>query len=93
MLLHSPGIREVCTAGEWDKGDYNYSAGDELLHRVNNRPVAFNFVHPRAQMDIAGLTFDDWVEGTTLDIWWPEERGVIDLEVSAEELRRALGDK
>lgn len=90
VLLHSPGIREVCTAGEWDKGDYNYWAGDELLHRINNRPVAFNFVHPRAQMDIAGLTFDEWVDDTTLDVWWPEERGVVDLEVSAEELGRVM---
>lgn len=90
VLLHSPGIREVSTAGEWDKGDENYWSGDELLHRLNNRPAAFEFGHPRAQMEIAGLTFDDWVDDTTLDVWWPEERGVVDLEVSAEELRRAL---
>ncbi len=79
VLLHSPGILEVNTACE---GDYNSSSG--------NRPVAFHFVHPRAQMDIAGLTFEEWVDDTTLDLWWPEERGVVDVEVSAEELRRAL---
>lgn len=90
VLLHSPGIREVCTPGTWDKGGEHYATGDGWLHRVNDRPVAFSFVHPRAQMDIAGLKFEDWVEETTLDVWWPEERGVIDLEISAEEMRRAL---
>jgi len=87
VLLNSPKIREVNTACE---GDYNSSPGDGLYQRTSNRPVAFEFVHPRAQMDIAGLKFDEWVEGTTLDVWWPEERGVVDLEVSAEELRKVM---
>ena len=87
VLLNSPKIREVCTACE---GDYNPSSGDGLYQRTSNRPVAFEFAHPRAQMDIAGLKFDEWVDGTTLDVWWPEERGVVDLDVRGEDLGRVM---
>jgi hypothetical protein len=38
-------------------------------------------------MDIAGLTLEQWVKDSTLDLWWPEQRGVIDLEISVEEIR------
>ncbi len=87
VLLHSPGIHEVRTACE---GDYNYSFSDGILHRVHNRDVAFRFPNPRAQMDMAGLKLKEWVAGTTLDVWLPEERGVVDLEVSAEEMGRVM---
>lgn len=87
LLLHSPAIREVNTACE---GELRDSSSGGLYHRVNKREGHFHFAHPRAQMDIAGLKFDEWVDGTTLDVWWTEECGVVDLEVSGEELRRAV---
>lgn len=87
LLLHSPGIREVNTACE---GELRDSSGGGQYHRVNKREGHFHFAHPRAQMDIAGLKFDEWVDGTMLDVWWTEERGVVDLEVSGEELLRVV---
>ncbi|WP_395746305.1 hypothetical protein [Prosthecobacter sp.] len=87
VVLNSPGIREVCTACEENS---SYSSGDGLYQRSHNRPAGFRFVHPSAQMDIAGLKLEEWVNGTTLDVWWPEERGVVDLEVSAEELGKVV---
>ena len=41
-------------------------------------------------MEIAGLKLDGWIADTTLDLWWPEERGVVELEISAEQMRRLL---
>ncbi|MGV3660191.1 MAG: hypothetical protein ACO1TE_08395 [Prosthecobacter sp.] len=87
VLLHSPGIHEVRTACEEDS---NHSSAGGLLHHVHNRDAGFNFPHPRAQMDIAGLKLDEWIADTTLDLWWGEERGVTDVEISAEELARAM---
>lgn len=75
-LLSSPALREVCVT---HKDDF-----------FAEPPVIFTFPHPRPTMEIAGLKLDDWIAGTTLDLWWPEERGVVDLEISAEELRRAM---
>ena len=76
-LLNSPSIHEVCACHE----DTGYE-GPELLF--------LPFPHPRAQMDIAGLKLEDWMADTTLDFWWPEERGVVDLEISAEEMGRLV---
>jgi len=41
-------------------------------------------------MDIAGLTLEEWLADSTLDLWWPEERGVVELEISVEQMRRVL---
>ncbi len=38
-------------------------------------------------MDITGLTLKQWMKDSTLDLWWPEQCGVIDLEMSAEEMQ------
>jgi hypothetical protein len=53
------------------------------------RPEQFlNFpvVPPHPYLDIAGLTLDEWIDGSTLDIWWPEEKGMHHLQLSPEQL-------
>ena len=75
-LLHSPGLREVRVA--------------HSNERYASPPIALGFPHPRAQMDIAGMKLEEWIAGSKLDLWWPEELGMVDLEVSAEELRKAM---
>lgn len=87
VLLHSPELREVRTACEADE---RYPIRNEILWQQARRPVSFAFTHPRPQMDIAGLTLDDWLAGSTLDLWWPEECGVVELEISAEQLQQLL---
>jgi hypothetical protein len=87
ILLHSPSIREVRTASE---GDVHYKPHDSLLERRHKRPVDFSFSHPRPQMDIAGLKLQDWLHDSTLDLWWPVECGVVELEISAEHLQRLI---
>lgn len=73
MLLHSPALQEVRTAGE---GDY----AEEM---------DFAFTHPSPHMDLTGLTLKQWLDESTLDIWRSVECGVVELEISAEDLQRA----
>lgn len=87
ILLHSPSIREVRTASE---GDEHYWPHDGLLERHQKRPVNFSFSHPRPQMDIAGLKLQDWLNDSTLDLWWPVECGVVELDISVEDMQRLI---
>lgn len=86
-VLHSPALGEVRVAHE-EAAQFNYR--HTLLQARHDRPADFEFPHPAYHMRIAGLTLEEWVADSTLDIWWPEERGTIELEVSAEEMKRAL---
>lgn len=86
-VLHSPALGEVRVAHE-DSAQFNYR--DTLLLSRHDRPTAFAFPHPGPQMEIEGLTLEQWVAGSTLDIWWPEDRGTLDLEISPADLRRLL---
>lgn len=83
-LLHSPSLREVRTACEGDWSSLFYQIGE---------PKDFSFTHPRPQMDIAGLTLEKWLADSVLDLWLPRECGVVELTLSAEELRRLLEKK
>jgi hypothetical protein len=87
ILLHSPSIREVRTASE---SNDHYWPRDGLLERRHKRPVNFSFAHPRPQMDIAGLKLQDWLNDSTLDLWWPLECGVVELEISAADMERLI---
>ena len=86
-VLHSPALGEVRVSHEKSE-QFNYR--DSLLLACHDRPAPFEFPHPRPQMDIAGLTLGQWVADSTLDFWWTEDCGVIDLELSVEEMQRAL---
>ena len=84
-VLHSPSLGEICVSRE---GVEQFSYRDTLLLARHDRPAGFDFAHPVPHMDIAGLTLEQWVKDSTLDIWWPEQRGVIDLEISVEAMQR-----
>jgi len=77
MLLHSPALREVRVAGD---GDYQ-------------QEMDFKFTHPGSHMDLTGLTLKQWLDESTLDIWRPVVSGVVELELSVEQLRRLLEKK
>lgn len=86
-VLHSPALGEVRVAHE-EAAQFIYRP--TLLLARHDRPADFDFPHPAYHMRIAELTLEEWVADSTLDIWWPEERGTIDLEISAEDMKRAL---
>lgn len=86
-VLHSPALGEICVSRE---AEDQFSYRDTLLLARNDRPAGFDFAHPVPHMDIAGLTLEQWVKSSTLDLWWPEQRGVIDVEISVEDMRQVL---
>lgn len=84
-VLHSPSLGEIRVSREAQE---QFSYRDTLLLARHDRTAGFDFTHPVPHMDIADLTLEQWVKDSTLDIWWPEQRGVIDLEISVEDMRR-----
>jgi hypothetical protein len=89
-VLHSPALGEICVSHE---GGEQFSYRDTLLLARHDRPAGFDFAHPVPHMDIAGLTLERWVKDSTLDLWWPEQRGVIDLEISVDEMQRLVKNR
>ena len=83
-VLHSPALGEIRVSREAQE---QFLYRDSLLLARHDRPAGFDFSHPVPHMDISGLTLEQWVKDSTLDLWWPEQRGVIDLEISVEEIR------
>ena len=86
-VLRSPALGEICVSRE---GGEQFSYRDTLLLARHDRPAGFDFAHPVPHMDIAGLTLEQWIKDSTLDIWWPEDRGVVDLEISVEKMQRLV---
>lgn len=87
-VLHSPALGEVRVGQETE----DPSSPDEpaVFFSGHSRRANFTLPHPRAQMDMTGLTLEKWVAESTLDLWWPEEKGTLDLEITAEQMAEAL---
>ncbi|MES2596287.1 MAG: hypothetical protein V4662_13165 [Verrucomicrobiota bacterium] len=86
-VLHSPALGEVSVGQE---GEDPTSPEPAVFLSGHSRRANFTLPHPRAQMDISGLSLEKWVSESTLDLWWPEEKGTLDLEITAEQMAEAL---
>lgn len=86
-ILSSPLTGEVSFA---TSGNENARSQTWLLEKVHHRQAPFEIPHPRAHMDIAGLTLDEWIDGCTFDLWVADEHGVIELDLTPEQMKQAL---
>lgn len=60
-----------------------------LVDRTNYRGLIF--LHPpSARIGLGFTTEKDWLRTTTVQVWAPEERGIVDLDLSPEEVRQLL---
>jgi hypothetical protein len=80
VVVSSPKLNEArMTHEDRTSGAWSYGRTDQFLN--------FAVLPPQPYIDIAGVTVDEWIDGSTIDIWWPEELGIVDLELSSEQVR------
>lgn len=48
---------------------------------------------PGLRRKLTGLTFDEWANHVRVQIWWPEPRGMVELEVPTKEVARLAQPK
>mgnify|MGYP000945779324 CR=1 FL=1 len=77
IVIWNPSINEARVTHE-DGQAWAWS------HWQQDRYLNFPVVPPHPYLDIAGLTLDEWIDSSTLDIWWPEEVGTTTLQVVAD---------
>ena len=87
VLWKSPSTEEVQVC--LNDSEQSWPQNTLLLERWN-QPQNLWIAHPSAHMAITGLTLDQWIDGSTLELWYPEFRGVVEMEVPAETVKEAV---
>lgn len=57
-------------------------------HRINNFET--RFWGPRSRLLLLGEKLEDCIARTTVSFWIPEERGTVDVQLSAEQMKQVL---
>lgn len=52
--------------------------------------MTFNLPLPVIHMDMTGLDLSDWMRHAETTLWLPQEREIVDLEINAGAMERAL---
>lgn len=87
MTARAPVLDEVIVA----HGESAWSeARPEFWIAHRNSHMSFQLPLPVIHMDMTGLNLADWMKMAETTIWLPQERGILDFEISAEDLARAL---
>lgn len=87
MTARAPMLDEVIVAhgqNVWSEVHHEFWAAD------SNSYMTFNLPLPVIHMDMTGLDLSDWMRRTEITLWLPQERGIVDLEINAGAMERAL---
>lgn len=87
LTVRAPMLDEVVVAhGEsaWPE------ARSEFWVAHRNSQISFQLPLPVIHMDMTGLNLADWMKQAESTLWLPQERGILDIEISAEDLAHAL---
>lgn len=85
--VYSPGLDELILTKDLQSWQQSNSTFWEHAEHV---PVLVDVPLPVIHQQVAGLKLDDWLHDSRFAIWWPVEQGIVDLELTAEDLRQAL---
>jgi hypothetical protein len=88
FTLPTPSIGQiVCLHEEEQFGHEN-----NTLWRAErrHRPVSLHIPRPVIHQTLTGLTTEDWIHESTAALWWADERGTVDIELTAEQMAQVL---
>lgn len=87
LTVRAPMLDEVVVAhGEsaWSEDRPEFW----VAHR--NSQMSFQLPLPLIHMDMTGLNLAEWMKQAETTLWLPLERGILDFEISAEDIARLL---
>lgn len=88
FTLHTPSISQVVCLHEEEAFGQEHNTLWRAEHR--HRPVNLHIPRPVIHETLTGLTTEDWIHESTAALWWADERGTLDLEVTAEQIDQLL---
>lgn len=87
MTAHAPMLDEVVVAHGYNNWSENHS---EFWVAQREYSMSLTLPLPVVHMDMTGLELADWMKQAETTLWLPRERGIVDLEINAGEMARAL---
>jgi hypothetical protein len=89
LTVHSPLIEQVICVHESTTG-WHYQ--DTFWKAEHHRPIEFDLPLPIIHRTLAGLKIADWLQDARVTLWWPEERGIVVLELTPEQMDQVLAE-
>jgi hypothetical protein len=92
LVLHDPELREV------EAHDFYFYKGQVFRPRSHpwqfdeNRHLQISLREPEAQLHLLQQTRDDWINRQNATLWHAEERGIVELELTAEQMAALLAE-
>ena len=87
LTVHAPGIQQGICLHE-PNNDWGYS--NHFWHHEHQRPGDFHFPLPVIHQTLAGLKIPEWLQDARLALWWPDELGTIDFELTAQQMQELV---
>ncbi len=90
LVLEDPELRENTAEEINSRRGYGITSPYYTLQVDKTQSFEVSLQTPKVQHHLLGTTHEDWMNRLNVSLWHAEERGVVDLELSAEEMARAL---
>jgi hypothetical protein len=90
MTVQHPDLDEMIVPRWTDHGAI--STYVDFWNVISKQSLEAYIPLPVIHRDVTGLDMGDWMKGAVVTIWVPEERGVIDFELSTGDLERLSAD-
>jgi hypothetical protein len=92
LVLHDSALREV------EAHDFSFYKGQVIRPQSHpwqfdeNRLLQLSLREPEAQRHLLQQTRDDWINRQNATLWHAEERGIVELELTAEQMAELLAE-
>jgi len=90
MTVQYPDLDEMIVPHWRDHGAI--STYSDFWKVISMQSLEVDIPLPVIHRDVTGLDMGEWMKGAEVTLWVPEERGVIDFELSAGDLERLSAD-
>jgi hypothetical protein len=92
LVLHDPELREVEAHDFFFYKGQVFRPGSHPWQFDENRHLQISLREPEAQLHLLQRTKDEWIDLQTVTLWHVEERGTVELDLTAEQMAELLAE-